>query len=161
MKKCLFVLSLATSALAGLSFAQTNPHASNASSPSELKPLIETIIAKEKASWEAFKNHDARAFVSLCTDEFYEIDGGGNLITLKELLADMPNYETPEYTMDEVVVTVVNEKTAIIRYKILAKYIYKGEELPSQWAFASSVWTKKGTVWKAAAYQETLLPQKS
>jgi hypothetical protein len=142
-------------------FAQKSPPTPKTNSPSEFKPLIETIIAKEKASWEAFKNHDASAFVSLCTDEFYEIDSGGNLITLKELLADMPNYETPEYTMDEVVVTVVNEQTAIIRYKILAKYIYKGKELPSQWAFASSIWTKKGTVWKAAAYQETLLPKKS
>ena len=63
-----------------------------------------------------------------------------------------------EYKMDDVVVTILSDTLALIRYKIFAKYTYKGKELPAENMLASAVWIKRGGDWKAATYQEVKLP---
>lgn len=59
--------------------------------------------------------------------------------------------------MDDVVVTVLSDAMALIRYKIAAKWVYKGKELPVEKMLASAVWIKRGRDWKAAMYQEVKL----
>ena len=159
MKKCLFVLSLATSALAGLSFAQTNPNSTETKSPATTAALETMLVAQEKESWEAVKRHDAAAFANLCRDDAWELYGDGQLLPIKEVIAQIPDTEILEYTMADVRVFVLNDQTAIVRYRILAKISYKGKASPAQWMLASAVWTKLGKTWKAAMYQETPLPK--
>lgn len=162
MRKHLFVLLLATWASTGLSFAQASSATSSSTKSAtheEQSALAAKLVAQEKESWEACKRHDATAFANLCRDDEYEIFGDGKLLTVKEVIAQIPDTDILEYTMEDVRVFVLNEQTAIVRYRILAKVSYKGEVSPAQWMLASAVWIKMGQTWKAAMYQETPLPK--
>jgi len=112
----------------------------------------------EKAALEAFKTHDKEAYAKLCCEEFYEITSDGTINTLQAELKELDDYVLGEYKMDDIVVTILSDTVALIRYKILAKWTYKGKELPAENMLASAVWIKRGGDWKAATYQEVKLP---
>jgi ketosteroid isomerase-like protein len=163
MKKLLLVSLLATSALAGLTLAQSSPSttpAAKAGEPSKTAALENLLIAQEKGTWEAVKRHDAAAFAAVCLDDCEEIWADGSVLPIKEILAQVPDTEIAEYKMEEEKVIFLNPETALVRYKIWAKTSYKGQGTPPQWAHATAVWVRKGDAWKAAFYQETALPKK-
>lgn len=163
MRKHLFVILLATWALAGLALAQTNPAPTTPAKPgksAETAAIEAQIIANERESWEAVKRHDAKAFANLCTDDEIEIFGDGSVLTGKEVTDQVPDTVISEYKMEDITVSVPNKHTAIIRYKIWARMSYKGQETPPQWMLASAVYVKMGDAWKAALYQETPAPKK-
>jgi hypothetical protein len=163
MKKHLFVLLLATCALAGFAWAQTAPAPAATVKPgqsADTAAIEAQIIALEKGTWEAVKRHDAKAFAAVCLDDCVEIWGDGSVLTIKEVLDQVPDTVISEYKMEDVTVSVLNQHTALIRYKIWARTSFKGQETPPQWMLASAVWVKKGDAWKAAFYQETPAPKK-
>jgi uncharacterized protein (TIGR02246 family) len=159
MKRNMLILSLIAFALFCDAIAQTSdsPGASKSGQPSATVEAL--IAAQERETWDAMKRHDPAAFARLCLEECVEIYGDGQVLTVQDVLAQEPDTEIKEFQMEEVKVSVLNEKTAIIRYKVLAKVTYKGEENPARWMLASAVWVKRGNAWKAALYQETPMPQ--
>jgi ketosteroid isomerase-like protein len=159
MKECLFALLFAASVLAGVSFAQPSPSTTETKSPAAIAGLEAMLVAQEKESWESVKRHDAAAFANLCRDDAWELYGDGQLLPIKDVIAQIPDTDILEYKMEDVRVFVLNDQTAIVRYRILAKISYKGNVSPPQWMLASAVWTKTGNTWKAAMYQETPAPK--
>jgi len=126
--------------------------------PNDHAALKEIITQHEKATLEAFRTHDKKAYAKLCCEEFYEIPSDGKINTLQAELQELDDYVLGKYKMDDVVVTIFSDTLALIRYKIFAKYTYKGKELPAENMLASAVWIKRGGDWKAATYQEVKLP---
>jgi hypothetical protein len=115
-----------------------------------------TVLQRERATLEAFRTRDKKAFSELCLPSFYEITSGGSVNTLADELQELDDYTLGEYTMEDAVVTVVAPDVALIRYSILASYTFKGKVLPVEPIIASAVWVKQRGVWKAATYQEVL-----
>jgi len=126
--------------------------------PDDQAAVKEVVRQHEKAALEAFKTHDKEAYAKLCCEEFYEITSDGTINTLQAELKELDDYVLGEYKMDDIVVTILSDTVALIRYKILAKWTYKGKELPAENMLASAVWIKRGGDWKAATYQEVKLP---
>jgi hypothetical protein len=115
------------------------------------------VVEREKASLQAWKTHDKKAYKALCLPGFYEITASGAVNTLADQLEALDDYTLGDYQMTEVAVTLVSETTALIRYKIRAHYSLKGKELPEDYMMASAVWVLQGGEWKAATYQEVNL----
>ena len=126
--------------------------------PDDQAAVKEVVRQHEKAALEAFKTHDKEAYAKLCCEELYEITSDGTINTLQAELKELDDYVLGEYKMDDIVVTILSDTVALIRYKILAKWTYKGKELPAENMLASAVWIKRGGDWKAATYQEVKLP---
>ena len=126
--------------------------------PDDQAAVKAVVRQHEKAALEAFKTHDKEAYAKLCCEEFYEITSDGTINTLQAELKELDDYVLGEYKMDDIVVTILSDTVALIRYKIIAKWTYKGKELPAENMLASAVWIKRGGDWKAATYQEVKLP---
>jgi hypothetical protein len=115
------------------------------------------VIEREKATLQAWKTHDKKAYKDLCLPGFYEITSSGSVNNLEDQLKSLDDYTLGDYQMTDVAVTLVSETTALIRYKIRAHYSHKGKELPEDYMMASAVWILHGDEWKAATYQEVNL----
>jgi hypothetical protein len=126
--------------------------------PDDQAAVKEVIRQHEKAALEAFRTHDKITYAKLCCEEFYEITSGGTINTLQAELQELDDYVLGEYRMDDVLVTILSDSVALIRYKVFAKYTYQGKELPAENMLASAVWIKRGDDWKSATYQEVKLP---
>ena len=116
--------------------------------------LKATIVARETAALETFKNHDKSLYRRLCLPGFYEVTSDGSINTLEDELQELDDYVLGQYKMDDVVVTLLPNNVALIRYNISAEYTYKGKVLPVYPMLATAVWVKVGPEWKAATYQE-------
>jgi hypothetical protein len=99
--------------------------------PDDQAAVKEVVRQHEKAALEAFKTHDKEAYAKLCSEEFYEITSDGKINSLQAELKELDDYVLGEYKMDNVVVTILSDTVALIRYKIFAKWTYKGKELPA------------------------------
>ena len=95
--------------------------------PDDQAAVKEVVRQHEKAALEAFKTHDKEAYAKLCCEEFYEITSDGTINTLQAELKELDDYVLGEYKMDDIVVTILSDTVALIRYKILAKWTYKGK----------------------------------
>ena len=115
------------------------------------------VLQHERAALEAFKTHDKAAYLKLCLPEFYEITSDGTINTLRDQLIELDDYVLGEYHMEDVVITVISNAVALIRYRISAEYSYKGKKLPVAPVLASAVWIRRGGEWRAATYQEVKL----
>ncbi len=152
MKRSLPVLLLAAWALAGPVFAQANPSATAA--------LPARLIALEKGTWDAVRNHDVKAFAAVCLDDCVEIYGDGSVLSIKEVLAQVPDTGLSECKFEDFTVSFPIPQTALVRYRVWARTSYKGQETRPQWMLATAVWVEKDGDWKAAFYQETPAPKK-
>ena len=128
--------------------------------PDTRAAIKEIITQHERAALEAFKTHDKQSFTKLCRPDFYEITSGGAINTLRDELAELDDYVLGEYQMDDVLVTVLSDTVALIRYRIAAQYFYKGKQLPVEPILASAVWIKSGSDWRAATYQEVEIAER-
>jgi uncharacterized protein (TIGR02246 family) len=161
MRKSLSVLLLATWALAGLALAETAPAPAPApAKPSKTAALEAQLKALEVGTWEAAKRHDAKAFGDVCLPDCIEIYGDGTVLTIKEVLEQVPDVNIAEFKIEDMAVTFPAKNTALVRYKAWASTTYKGQATPPQWVYATAVWVKKDGAWKAALYQETPVPKK-
>jgi hypothetical protein len=162
MKKILPVITVLTWAFIGSVFAETAPApaaAAKVTKASKTAALEAQLMALEKGTWEAVKRHDAAAFAAVCLDDCVEIYGDGTVLTIKEVLDQVPDTEIVDYKIEDMTVTFPSKQTALVRYKIWAKTTYKGQGSTPQWMYAAAVWVKKGEAWKAAYYQETPVPK--
>ena len=163
MNRSQTVLLLASWTLAGLAFAQTNPSTApdtKAGKPSKTAALEAELIALEKGTWEAAQRHDVKAFADVCLDDCVEVWGDGSVLSIKEVLAQVPDTVFAECKIEDIAVSFPIEKTALVRYKVWARTSYKGQESLPQWMHATAVWVNKDGAWKAAFYQETPVPKK-
>jgi hypothetical protein len=158
MKKYLPLVFLTLSLLAPVCFAQSGmgesakPKMNKAASASLFE---ESLIAKEKEVWEAFKRKDANALKGLLAEGAYEIDDEGELSTKAHQISTLADLSLTEYMMEEIKVVPINKDAAIVRYKVMIKGSYKGKEFDPKWSFASAVWVNRSGNWQNLLYQET------
>lgn len=159
--KALLALIAAASLISGAVIAETKIPAAQPAGTKSAVSLEAQLIALETSTWEAVKRQDIKAFAEVCLPECIEIGGDGTVLTIKEVLAQVPDTVLSEYKLEDFKISFPAENTALVRYRVWARVAYKGEATPPRWMLASAVWVKKTGAWKAAFYQETPEPVKN
>jgi hypothetical protein len=145
MMKILMVLALVSTA----AFAQAGSQHTKAARPS----LKDTILDREKATWETLKQKDYAGFGDLLAENFLAIDNTG-ITQRADFLKAMHDLILNDYLMEQVKVMPVASGVALITYEAKLKGSYQGKEL-SRPVYAASVWVKHGAKWLQAFNQES------
>jgi len=113
----------------------------------------QTLVAREKEVFEAFKQRKASTVNEYLSDDFIGVDGAG--WTHKSDQADaMTETELKDYSLDDIKLVKATKNVAILTYRLTQHGTYKGAPIPAK-VFATSVWAKSGDKWVAVLHQET------
>jgi len=163
MKKILALVSLlvlaAACAPAPPSNTTTNSN-TNANKSADIKtsaaPSEADIIAKEKASWDAFRKKDADAFGKLVATDYLEITDNG-VMDKATTIAGMKDFEITDLTFADWKMLPVDKDAVIITYTATIKGTAKGKEVPPGPYREASAYVNRNGEWVAIYYQETII----
>lgn len=113
------------------------------------------IVQMEKDLWEAWKTHNADPFKNNMSDK--SVDVGAEGVMGKEDAVKMiagSDCQVTSYSISDTKVTWLDKNTALLTYKGTQDATCGGHKVPDA-VWASSIWTKEGSQWKAAFHQET------
>ena len=130
--------------------AQSGPARPDAAS------VEEELIAKEKRTWELYKNKDVKALAELTSEDFYDIYPAGEVVDKKRYLQDVLEIEVKDYSLSDFKVIMLNEGAAVVVYKAKTHGVVKGRELKSEVAVTSG-WARRGGRWLNVFYRENAL----
>ncbi|MFL6277859.1 MAG: nuclear transport factor 2 family protein [Blastocatellia bacterium] len=144
-------------ALATLGFAQgtenKNTANTNSAKPKMSKKAIErSLIAKEKALWEAVKKNDAKGFKRSFSADYVGVNEGG-IHTLDDEVGEIADVKLTAYTLSDIKVAMPSGDTAILSYKVNSQGDYKGQDFSGD-SYCSSVWINRGGRWVAVSHSE-------
>ncbi len=151
------------SVAAPFAFADSHMEAAKTAAKSKTEKMgkmdmTATLEAKERQVMEAFKNRDAKTFMSLVDADAWQIDpmGLAPVSSVPEMMNDM---EVRSYTVADYKTHVINADVCVATFTWNADASMKGEALPAGPWYCSTVWAKRGKEWKAVFHQETLSMQ--
>ena len=146
MKKQILLVVIVLLTLGSVSFAQGRKSKGS---------LTNTLAAREKKLWEAWKNKQAGPFQAALSPDTILVGGSGTqgkAAAIKEITSDTCDVQS--YELSEFTVTMFDKNTALLTYKATQSGTCGGTPLPAT-AMASSLWIKRGGKWWAAFHQET------
>lgn len=137
----------------------TDNTTTNANTAAETKavapPSEADMIAKEKASWEAFKRKDADGFKKMLAPEYTEITDSG-VRDVAATVARMPDVNLTDVTFADWKMTTVDKDLVLLTYTTKQKGTYKGQAFPEGPYRHAAAWTNRNGEWVAIYYQETM-----
>ena len=124
-------------------------------SPSMAADLTEEIVAVEKRAWQAYVNHDAKAFGDTVTDDTIEI-GETGVLTRSEILADIGSTRcnVKSFDLADTKVRQLSPDVAILTYKLTQDVTCGAEKRPPK-MFSTTIYVRQGGKWRGATYQAT------
>lgn len=122
----------------------------------EAASLEEELVAKEKRTWELYKNKDVKTLAELTSEDFYDIYPAGEVVDKKQYLQDVLEIDVKDYSLSDFKVIMLNEGAAIVVYKARVHGVVKDRELKSEVAVTSG-WAKRGGRWLNVFYRENAL----
>ncbi|MGA9998460.1 MAG: nuclear transport factor 2 family protein [Pyrinomonadaceae bacterium] len=117
--------------------------------------LEQTLIAEERALWEAWKNKDAKPYEQwLAEDSVYVHSTGvdGKASEIKGI-AD-PTCEVKSYALDNFKVTMLDKDAALLTFHATQDFACGGKAGPTA-VQASSIYVKRNGKWLNWFHQET------
>jgi hypothetical protein len=114
----------------------------------------DAVIAKEKASWEAWKNKDEAAVRKLCAADYREVMAA-RLGDLSSSLKSMKETELKSYSMNDPKCVFPDPDTAIVTYTVTLTATEKGKDISGTYN-AGAVWRKMGADWRLIFYSEAV-----
>src|SRR5262245_44987744 len=149
---CFLVLVAACQPVANENTANANkgPETKSSAPPSEAE-----IIAKEKASWDAFKRKDADAFKKTMASEFVGVGWSGTQ-DVAASVAGMKDFELTEATFADWKMTTIDKDAVLLTYSATVKGSYKGKPVPEGPYREASAYVNRNGEWVGIYYQETL-----
>jgi hypothetical protein len=117
--------------------------------------LKDTLVAMEKQSWEAWKNHDGKFFQEFLSDDHVELGFGGpqNKASVVAGVAG-PVCSVKSYEVDHFELAVVDANTALLTYHAAQNTTCGGQPVPSP-VWVSSLYVKRDGRWFNFFYQQT------
>src|ERR1044072_1742334 len=97
----------------------------------------EALIAKEKRTWELYKQKDGKALGEGASEDFYDISPAGEVVGKKQYLQDVLETEVKDYALSDFKVIMLNEGAAVVVYKARPYAVVKGREIKSEVAVTS------------------------
>jgi hypothetical protein len=122
--------------------------------------LESDLVAMEKASWIAWKSHDAKFFADFLSEDHVEVHGYG--VTGKtEVIAGVGGTAcvVESYALQQFRFRRISPEAALLVYRAEQKTTCGGNPVPSP-VWATSVYAKRNGRWVNVLYQQTPLPQK-
>jgi hypothetical protein len=133
--------------------------AMNANTGTETKamapPSEADIIAKEKATWDAFRRKDADGFKKLLAPEFMGITGSGPANT-EQTVTTMKDIEITDVTFADWKMKTIDKDAVLLTYTAKVKGTYKGTAVPEGPYYEAAAYVNRNGEWLAIYYQETL-----
>jgi hypothetical protein len=110
-------------------------------------PDRDTLMKKEKAAWQAFKDKKPDDFKKVVSENMAAVYAEGISDMAKEL-ADMQKWEMKSFKISDFKVSSDEPDTAMSTYTVVIKGTYGGKDASATY-YAGSVWKKQGGEWKA------------
>jgi hypothetical protein len=122
--------------------------------------LESDLVAMERASWIAWKGHDAKFFADFLSEDHVEVHGYG--VTSKaEVVAGVGGTActVESYALNQFRFRRVSSNAALLVYRAEQTTTCGGNPVPSP-VWATSVYAKRNGRWVNVLYQQTPLPKK-
>ena len=111
-------------------------------------PDKDTVLAKEKAAWQAFKDKKADDFKKVVHDAMIGVYAEG-VSDMKKEMDDMAKWDMKSFTISDFNIVAAGADTIISHYKVAIEGTYDGKSASGTY-IAGSVWTKqKNGEWQA------------
>jgi hypothetical protein len=107
----------------------------------------DTLMEKEKAAWQAFKDKKPDDFKKVVSAKLMAVYAEGFSDMQKEL-ADMPKWDVKSFAISDYKVTSDGSDTVVTTYKVALEGTYEGKDQSGTYN-AASVWKKQKGEWQA------------
>ena len=127
----------------------------NAAKPVAAAPTKDALVAIEKASWEAWKNRDVKAFGDVISEKaigFNPATGRQDKAAMIKSFTDA-KCEVKSYSFADEQMSMVGNDVAVLTFKAQQDYTCDGKAGPKD-VWASSVYVREGDKWKSYLYIE-------
>ena len=111
------------------------------------------IIALEKASWEAWKNRDAKWYQNNLTDDALNVTSG-SVSDKSQQIKNLGDCEVKSFSLDNFKFLSLDKNAALITFTAVMDAVCNGKTVPST-ALASSVYVKRDGKWLNILYTDT------
>lgn len=127
-----------------------------AESAADTEKMLQT---KEQAGWQAWKDHDAKAFGEMIPDNSINIAGGSVDKGKQQIVKDAtdPGCSVNSFSLSDFTYIWLDKETVVMTYNATQDATCGGKKVPDK-VVASSVWQKKGGKWLSPFHQETPMP---
>jgi RNA polymerase sigma factor (sigma-70 family) len=116
--------------------------------------LLSSLLALEKAGWEALKKPDVGAVKERTAEDFVAITADGKRLGRTEFLRELGRVKLKKSELSEARLTRPGEGSAVLTYRARAEYTAEGGKFKED-LWVSSTWALRGGKWVGVAYQET------
>ena len=110
-------------------------------------PDKDTIMAKEQAAWQAFKDKNADGFKKVVHTEFRGVYVEG-ISDMQKELDDMKKWDMKSFTISDYNIVSVGADTIMSTYKVVVEGTYDGKDASGTFN-AGSVWKMAKGGWQA------------
>lgn len=117
-------------------------------------PSEADMIAKEKASWDAFKRKDADAFKKMLAPEYVEVTPNGVRDSAATVVG-MNDVTLTDVTFADWKMMTIDKDLVLLTYTTTQKGSFKGEPFPEGQNRHSAAWINRNGEWLAIYFQET------
>jgi uncharacterized protein (TIGR02246 family) len=134
-------------------------YAVTVSSPTMADELKDELVAKEKASWEAWANGNGDAFQEiLAEDATYAVAGEGITVGRNAIIDGIRanNCQIDDLSFSDFSLRQLTADIALLTYSASSNTTCNGQKLPSS-VYATSIWIRQDGQWRTTSYQETAL----
>jgi len=120
------------------------------------KAVENSLQTKEKAGWQAWKDHDTKTAEAMMTDDAVDISDGMVDRGKQQILKDMttPGCTVNSFSLSDFSFLWVDKDAVVMTYTATQDATCGGKKQPGK-VIASSLWVKKGGKWVSPFHQET------
>ena len=104
-----------------------------------------TVMANEKAAWQAFKDRNAADFQKV-VDKDIRIVGADGVNNMQKELDDMKKWDIKSFTFSDWDSFTDEPDVIVCTYKVTLQATFDGKDVSGTYN-AGSVWKKEGTNW--------------
>jgi hypothetical protein len=127
----------------------------NTAKPMAAAPTKEALMTMEKASWEAWKNRDAKWTEVNASDKYVGLGTTGRM----DKAASIKSYTTQKceiksYSFSDDQMQMIGPDVAVLTFKVQQDYTCDGKKGPAN-VWSASIYVREGEKWKSAFYAET------
>jgi hypothetical protein len=137
----------------------SNENTANTNKATETKamapPSEADMIAKEKASWDAFKRKDADAFKKTLAVDYVGVGWDGTH-DVASSVAMMNDIALSDVTFADWKMTTIDKDAMLLTYTATVKGTYKGKPIPEGPYREAAAYVNRNGEWVGIYYQETL-----
>jgi hypothetical protein len=117
------------------------------------------LIAQEKNAWEEEKKQNADFFREEMTEQFVAAEPDGKRYSKEEVLRLIPTARITSYELTDFHVIRAGRDAAVITYRATIIGPVEAKETTTR-VLATTVWARRGEIWKMTFHQKSLAPGK-